>query len=165
MDYREGAPQAYAMVDRVAGKEGRATVSGNELVLELRSGGETKTARQPLPAAWAAGPSIGPLIEQHLSELKAHQEVPFGMAVPARLDVFSLKLVPVEDEVVRLPDGRQLLKIAVKPTSRLGALFAPKMEAFVDPDTGQMLRFRGPLPRPNGEMMRVGTLRYDLAAP
>ena len=106
---------------------------------------------------------MGALIEDHLAELKAHREVPFGMVVPARLDVFDLKLVVVDDDDSGRAgsDGRRLLKISLQPVSTLGRLFAPKMDAFVDPDTGRMEKFRGPLPKPNGELLKVGTVLYD----
>jgi hypothetical protein len=163
--FRLGVPVAYAMNNPTAGQDAKATVSGDDLQLEFRDGGETKSARKPRPAVVAMGPSIGSLIGEHLGELKAHRAVPFGMAVPARLDVFELKLVTIDDDDPgrRGPDGRPLMKVALQPTSVLGKLFAPKMEAFVDPDSGRMVKFRGPLPKPNGDLMKVGTVLYDLA--
>src|SRR5262249_16413258 len=92
VDFDGEVPKAYTFSNTVAKQEGKLSVTATELIMELTADGKTKTAREARPTLFAVGPSIGRIVERHLSELTAGKSIKFRMVAVNRLQTFALRI-------------------------------------------------------------------------
>jgi len=158
-------PKTFSFYNHLLDQKGSLTVTPTELRMEFTQKGQTRSARQPRPPVFAAGPSVDRLIESHIAQLRDGKAVPFRIVVPDRLGVYSMKIrsePPRADEPLARVKAGDWLRLRLEIDDPLFGLFAPKVLFVVEARTGRVLRVFAPLPSPApGKGSLNGTIRYD----
>jgi hypothetical protein len=82
----------YSYVRHTIGERSSVKVRGSQLEFRYQRGNENKSETLTTDGAFATGPAVFSLIQQHLRELRAGKEFEFEFGVLDRLDYFTFRL-------------------------------------------------------------------------
>ena len=82
----------YSYVRHTIGERSSVKVKGSQLEFKYQRGNEIKSETLTTDGAFATGPAVFSLIQQHLRELRAGKEFEFEFGVLDRLDYFTFRL-------------------------------------------------------------------------
>jgi hypothetical protein len=110
----------YSYVRHTMGERSSVRVKGSQLEFKYRRGNEIKSETLTTEGAFATGPAVFSLIQQHLRELRAGKEFEFEFGVLDRLDYFTFRLSDESrpgsnSSIIQIRASSPFVRMAVAP--------------------------------------------------
>lgn len=110
----------YSYVRHTIGERSSVKVKGSQLEFKYQRGSEIKSETLTINGAFATGPAVFSLIQQHLRELRAGKEFEFEFGVLDRLDYFTFRLndesrTGSKNSIIQVRASSVFVRMAVAP--------------------------------------------------
>jgi hypothetical protein len=110
----------YSYVRHTIGERSSVKVKGSQLEFKYQRGNEIKSETLTTDGAFATGPAVFSLIQQHLRELRAGKEFEFEFGVLDRLDYFTFRLSDEsrpgsKNSIIQIRASSLFVRMAVAP--------------------------------------------------
>ncbi len=133
-------PRSYWRRDYQTGGRGQITFEGPTIEYEWRDGdGRDHRARESSDEPVVVGPMMFAYFAYHWPAIRRGETISFRILVPDRQTSYQFEFERVEEVTI---EGRTYAKCKLSLSGFIG-LFVGDMVFYLDPDTGQIVRYTG----------------------